>query len=143
MEGTYPLTLTVVHQTPGSRIQGCTAPVKTQDLHAIPSTMSLPDLCCISMLHLHPHPVSSTTSGPCPSPITPLLASQAWAMVWSCPPFPPTWRLQPTFCLSLTSSQLTTGSYSSPRSMYPAHPSRTQTRRIEFVCLILSLLGKL
>ncbi|KAK5888388.1 hypothetical protein CesoFtcFv8_014487 [Champsocephalus esox] len=29
---------------------------------------------------LHPHPLSTPARGPCPSPITPLLASQEWAM---------------------------------------------------------------
>ncbi|KAI9515454.1 hypothetical protein NQZ68_024957 [Dissostichus eleginoides] len=40
------------------------------------NTTSLAGLSSTSMLH--PHPLSTPTSGPCPSPITPLLASQEW-----------------------------------------------------------------
>lgn len=81
MEGTYTHMPAMVHQTLGSRIQDCMAPARTLDHHHILSTTCHPGLSSTSMLRLHP--LFSTTSGPCPSPIIPLLASQAWVSLFS------------------------------------------------------------
>ncbi|KAI9525382.1 hypothetical protein NQZ68_005928 [Dissostichus eleginoides] len=83
------LGLTVVGRPLISMIQDYTPPAKTTELHPNPptptsnspnpptsNTTSLAGLSSTSMLH--PHPLSTPTSGPCPSPITPLLASQEW-----------------------------------------------------------------
>ncbi|KAI9526754.1 hypothetical protein NQZ68_036083 [Dissostichus eleginoides] len=80
------LGLTVVGRPLISMIQDYTPPAKTTELHPNPptptsnpptsNTISLAGLSSTSMLH--PHPLSTPTSGPCPSPITPLLASQEW-----------------------------------------------------------------
>ncbi|KAI9534410.1 hypothetical protein NQZ68_014828 [Dissostichus eleginoides] len=75
------LGLTVVGRPLISMIQDYTPPAKTTELHPNPptptsNTTSLAGLSSTSMLH--PHPLSTPTSDPCPSPITPLLASQEW-----------------------------------------------------------------
>lgn len=61
-------------------------------------------------------------------------------MVWSCPHslLPLTWRLQLTFCPTLTSNQSTTDACFTPRSRFPAHPTITQTSHGEFASPVLS-----
>ncbi|XP_038574912.1 E3 ubiquitin-protein ligase Hakai-like [Micropterus salmoides] len=96
---------------------------------------------------------------PAPAPPPPPFLHYQWPMPFSYNPFagfpgmgygmvmppfppPPTWSLQPTLCPTLKSSQLTTGASSTPISMLPVHPIRTQTRPAGVTCLMLSLLEK-
>lgn len=115
------------HRTRDRRIQDFRAPVWKRDRRFTPNTC-LRVRCSTSMLRLHLHPLTSHTSGPCPSPTTPLPTSLAWVTVWSCPLslLRPTWRLQPTSYP--TSSRWTIGACSTHKPTPPAWSTRAAGR---------------